>query len=180
MESLIDSQFYKAFLFIGALLGFTSTFLAIRKEVIKGPKIVAKITSSTFAEDGTRVTAVVDGKQTTQYTTIFRVRVQLQNSGTDLTSIVGGSLDISGKMHDASVLHHGKVSTQSGKLLSGFSTREKDERTIVLAPGAAIVEPFQFEVGSVSPFSDPTEETVVVSFVNHKSLALKAIFEKQV
>jgi hypothetical protein len=169
---------YKIFLGVGSLLGFVSTFLAIRREVQKGPKIFAKATKVVFKNTGLRVATIVDDRQVSKRSATISVRIQFHNGGNELTSITSVKLKILSQTLFPKTTKQLKFVSSQGVERSGLNLREDDIRTITLQQGTALVEIFQFDIEYEE--QNETAKTGIINFefINHSPIQLELIFEK--
>lgn len=181
LESLFENR-HQIFLTMGAALGFLSTFLTVKREITKGPKVRGKILESKLDRDSTVTRSVVQGARIEEYSGTFSVKVQLQNSGTDLTSVISCSLILpSGENHRPSVTKRMEPPANSSRLAKFLPLvfRIKDERVLIIPAGAALIEKFQFDVTSREDFKTSTTGEVIFEFVNHRKVSFVTEFERR-
>jgi hypothetical protein len=174
---------YDNFVGVGAFLGFVSTFLNVKKEITKGPKITAKITEATLVKDSITVTKVEDGKQVAEYSGTLQVGIQFQNGGNELTSIVSCILTFpSGKRYYPKISRKAELVGGANDRINFASRvlfRVDDERVFAIQPGAVLLEKFQFDVTSENDFDKGVSGEVEFQFINHRKLSFDLNFENR-
>lgn len=174
---------YDNFVGVGAFLGFVSTFLNVKKEITRGPKITVKVTEATVVKDSTTLAKVEDGKQVTEYSGTLQIGIQFQNGGNELTSIVSCVLTLpSGKRYYPKTSKKAELVGGANDRINFASRvlfRVNDERVFAIQSGAVLLEKFQFDVTSENDFDKGATGNVEFQFVNHRKLSFDLNFESR-
>jgi hypothetical protein len=171
-QDLLTNPIY---LGIGASLGFVVALVQIYEFLKKGAKVSAVILLNEYTGKP-RVTTETDSNnvKTVVYSSSVLIKLQLQNAGTELTSITSASLILPNQTAAKSKVKK-LTNFSSGTQFSFLST---DERTIVLESGIAVVEDFYFNIDlTESEYKTVSPCELILRFVNHSDLKIEVSFQ---
>ncbi len=171
---LFTSPLYVA---LGASFGFILTIVKLYEYFTKGAKIDAQVTRSIYKNNPTVNTSIENNLQITRYTASTLVTMQIINCGTESTSIISTFLISPEKIQNKSKITGTKNIKFSDNSLT-MTCLVDDNRTIIVKPGEAITEFFEFEIEvSEADYLNESSFNLLIQFVRHKDLYLSTTFK---
>lgn len=173
LQDLLTNPVY---LGIGATLGFALAAVQIYEFFMKGAKISAVLLEANYTNSPVVLTTVQDNRQIMNYSALASLKIQIQNSGTELTSVTSTHLVLPDGIKNRS-----KVTQIINAGPFRVPNIVTDDRTIVLDSGVAIIEIFDFEFNiSENDYKNSNECNLVFNFVNHKEVKVPVSFKPYV